>query len=71
MRRRTSFIGEMSGAWMSIQENTTGSCSSASNPARSKVRTERLDGSKLIPWKTSPGVPASGASESLTVVMRR
>ena len=71
MRRRTSFIGVMSGAWMSIQENTTGSWSSASNPARSKVRTVWFDGSKLIPWKTSPGVAASGASESLTVVMRR
>ena len=71
MRRRTSFIGEMSGAWMSIQENTIGSCSSASNPARSKVRTERLDRVEADPVEHEPGRAASGAGESLMVVMRR
>jgi hypothetical protein len=71
MRRRTSLSGVMSGASMSIQENTAGSFSSASNPARSKFRTVRLAGSKLIPWNTRPGETASGDGVSLTDVMRR
>jgi hypothetical protein len=35
----------------SIQENTTGSCNSPSNPAGSKAGTVWFDGSKLILWK--------------------